>query len=275
LRILLAEDNPVNQLYASTLLQQSGHYVRVARTGREALTAFEAESFDLALMDIEMPEMDGFAATAAIRQLERATGKHLPIVALTAHAVKGFREQCLAAGMDSYLSKPIRAQELLDTINNLANVIAPALPTPKIRADVPIAAPRIRPPGVVPADDLRIPAVAAKTPFDRRATLARVEGSAEMFHKLIASYLQESPTLQADLRRAVERRQATGVKQTANVLSGMFSVFSAESAREVASRLPDETADWPRAAVLVGELEREMVSLNVALKREVETPTVR
>src|SRR5207237_3984261 len=114
LRILLAEDNAVNQLYAATLLQQSGHFVRVTRNGKEAVAAFEREPFDLALMDIEMPEMDGFAATAAIRQREGTTGGRLPILALTAHAVKGFREQCLAAGMDGYLPKPVRAQDLLD-----------------------------------------------------------------------------------------------------------------------------------------------------------------
>jgi CheY-like chemotaxis protein len=112
LRILLAEDNLVNQRLATRLLEKRGHFVVVAGNGREAVTAFERESFDLVLMDLQMPEMDGFEATTEIREKEKATGSHLPIVALTAHAMKGDREKCLAGGMDGYLTKPIRPQEL-------------------------------------------------------------------------------------------------------------------------------------------------------------------
>ena len=116
LRILLAEDNLVNQRLATRLLEKRGHIVAVAANGREAVTAFEKESFDLVLMDLQMPEMDGFEATAAIREKEKVTGYHLPIVALTAHAMKGDREKCLEGGMDGYLTKPIRAQELDDLL---------------------------------------------------------------------------------------------------------------------------------------------------------------
>jgi len=112
LRILLAEDNLVNQRLATRLLEKRGHSVVVAANGRETVTAFERESFDLILMDLQMPEMDGFEATTVIREKEKATGSHLPIVALTAHAMKGDREKCLAGGMDGYLTKPIRPQEL-------------------------------------------------------------------------------------------------------------------------------------------------------------------
>src|SRR5713101_7762365 len=112
LRVLLAEDNPVNQRLASRLLEKRGHSVVVAVNGREALAALEKESYDLVLMDIQMPEMDGYEATAAIREAERDSGRHQPVIALTAHAMKGDREKCLAAGMDGYLSKPIRPQEL-------------------------------------------------------------------------------------------------------------------------------------------------------------------
>jgi signal transduction histidine kinase/CheY-like chemotaxis protein len=112
LRILLAEDNAVNQKLASRLLEKRGHFVVVAANGREALAAIKKESFDLVFMDVQMPVMDGFEATAAIRKKERSTGVHLPVVALTAHAMKGDREKCLAGGMDGYLSKPIRPQEL-------------------------------------------------------------------------------------------------------------------------------------------------------------------
>lgn len=112
LRILVVEDNLVNQRLAVRLLEKRGHHVAVAGNGRQALEALEKEPFDLVLMDMQMPEMDGFEATAAIRKMERANDHRLPIVALTAHAMKGDREKCLAAGMDGYLSKPIRPQEL-------------------------------------------------------------------------------------------------------------------------------------------------------------------
>jgi two-component system, sensor histidine kinase and response regulator len=112
LSILVVEDNLVNQRLATRLLEKRGHHVAVAGNGRQALEALEKERFDLILMDMQMPEMDGFETTAAIRQRESANGQHLPIVALTAHAMKGDSEKCLAAGMDGYLSKPIRPQEL-------------------------------------------------------------------------------------------------------------------------------------------------------------------
>src|SRR5713226_5581427 len=112
LRVLLAEDNAVNQRLAVRLLEKRGHRVVVTANGREALAALEKESYDLVLMDIQMPEMDGFEATAAIREKEKGSGIHQPVIALTAHAMKGDRERCLAGGMDGYLSKPIRLQEL-------------------------------------------------------------------------------------------------------------------------------------------------------------------
>jgi len=112
LRILVAEDNLVNQRLVVRLLEKRGHRVVVAANGGEALAALERESFDIILMDVQMPEMDGFEATAAIRNKEKGSGLHQIIVALTAHAMKGDREKCLAAGMDAYLSKPIRPQEL-------------------------------------------------------------------------------------------------------------------------------------------------------------------
>jgi two-component system, sensor histidine kinase and response regulator len=112
LRVLLAEDNLVNQRVGTRLLEKRGHRVVIAANGREALLALEKERFDLVFMDLQMPEMDGFAATATIREKEKGTGKHQEVIALTAHAMTGDRERCLAFGMDAYLSKPIRPQEL-------------------------------------------------------------------------------------------------------------------------------------------------------------------
>jgi CheY-like chemotaxis protein len=112
LRILLVEDNAVNQVLAARLLEKRGHSVTVAGNGKEALAVLERQSFDLVFMDVQMPEMDGLEATAAIRDKEKRSGKHLPVIAMTAHAMVGDRERCLAAGMDDYLTKPIRPDEI-------------------------------------------------------------------------------------------------------------------------------------------------------------------
>ena len=120
LLVLLAEDNVVNQKLASRLLEKRGHRVVVVSNGREALAALDRQKFDLVLMDVVMPEMDGFGATAAIRSRENSTGTHLPIIAMTAHALKGDQERCLAAGMDGYIAKPIHVDELLKEIESVA-----------------------------------------------------------------------------------------------------------------------------------------------------------
>jgi CheY-like chemotaxis protein len=126
LRILLAEDNHVNQILAVRLLEKRGHHVVVAGDGREALEKLKTADFDLVLMDVQMPVMGGFEATAAVREMEKGTGKHIPIVALTAHAVKGDRERCLAAGMDGYIGKPIHPEELFQQIEALIPSVPPA-----------------------------------------------------------------------------------------------------------------------------------------------------
>ncbi|MBC8873876.1 MAG: response regulator, partial [Planctomycetes bacterium] len=116
LRVLMAEDSLVNQKLAIGILERRGHTVVVANDGREALAALTTQRFDIVLMDVQMPQLDGIEATAAIRAMEKETGTHLPIVAMTAHAMKGDRERCLAAGMDAYVAKPVRARELLQAI---------------------------------------------------------------------------------------------------------------------------------------------------------------
>jgi signal transduction histidine kinase/CheY-like chemotaxis protein len=124
--ILLAEDNKVNQMLAERLLTKMGHHVTIASTGLEAFQAFSQQNFDLVLMDVQMPEMDGFEATAKIRMQERQGGRHVPVIAMTAHAMAGDRERCLMAGMDDYISKPISRKELSDAIDR--QLPAPALP---------------------------------------------------------------------------------------------------------------------------------------------------
>jgi CheY-like chemotaxis protein len=121
LRILLVEDNHVNQMLALRLLEKQGHEVVLAGNGREALDVVSRQSFDLVLMDLQMPEMDGLETTAAIRAGEEGTGKRLPIIALTAQALQGDRERCLAAGMDGYLAKPVQTQQLIETVADIAS----------------------------------------------------------------------------------------------------------------------------------------------------------
>ena len=120
LHILLAEDNAINQKLAVRLLEKQGHRVALAETGRQAVEAVERQSFDLVLMDIQMPEMDGLEATAAIRRAEETTGRRVPIVAMTAHAMAGDRERCIGAGMDGYVTKPLKVGELFAVIETLA-----------------------------------------------------------------------------------------------------------------------------------------------------------
>ncbi|MGL4555331.1 MAG: ATP-binding protein, partial [Gemmataceae bacterium] len=120
LRLLLAEDNPVNQRLAKALLEKQGHAVTLACDGRQALAALEAGEFDAALFDVQMPEMDGLTAVGELRRREAGTGRRLPVLALTAHAMKGDRERCLEAGMDGYLTKPIRSDEVRQALEAVA-----------------------------------------------------------------------------------------------------------------------------------------------------------
>jgi CheY-like chemotaxis protein len=119
LHILVAEDNPVNQRLSVRMLEKMGHLVAVAQTGKEVLDALRAARFDLVLMDLQMPEMDGFAATREIRTAEQDGREHLPVIAMTAHAMEGDREECLAAGMDGYLAKPTNSEELRQMIERV------------------------------------------------------------------------------------------------------------------------------------------------------------
>ena len=116
LRILLAEDNRVNQIVATRMAEKMGHSVVVAGNGQIALTLLATQPFDLVLMDVQMPEMDGLTAVGKIRESEQSTSFHLPVIAMTAHAMKGDRERCIAAGMDGYVSKPISGQVLEEAI---------------------------------------------------------------------------------------------------------------------------------------------------------------
>jgi CheY-like chemotaxis protein len=119
LKILLAEDNIINQKVATGIVEKMGHSVRIAGDGTEVLSIMDTESFDVILMDVQMPNMDGFDATRTIREREKLSGSHIPIIAMTAYAMKGDREKCLEVGMDGYVSKPINVNELEQALDDL------------------------------------------------------------------------------------------------------------------------------------------------------------
>jgi CheY-like chemotaxis protein len=135
LRILLAEDNRVNQRLASRLLEKWGHRVTVVDNGREALSVLAQDTFDVILMDVQMPEMSGLEATSVIRQQQRHTGAYIPIIAMTAHAMSDDRDRCLAVGMDDYVSKPVQAQTLFEVIERVMHQAPSSAPTAPVMAN--------------------------------------------------------------------------------------------------------------------------------------------
>jgi signal transduction histidine kinase/CheY-like chemotaxis protein len=250
-RVLLAEDNAVNQKLAVSLLAKQGHEVVVARDGREALAALEQEPFDLVLMDLEMPGMDGLEATGHIRAREHGTGRHTPVVAMTAHAMKGDRERCLAAGMDAYLAKPIRAGQLLEVV---AEFDAAARPE-----KVPREADGAPPSPSMPAADGDV--------LDRAALLARVGHDPGLLRELVELFLVECPNLLGAVRDAVTRADAPGLRVAAHSLKGAVSNFSTWPAFEAALRLETmgRMGDLAQAAEGLGALEAALGRLRPAL----------
>ena len=233
LLILLAEDNVVNQRVAVGLLEKHGHSVVVASNGKEAMQSLATQRFDLVLMDVQMPEMDGLEATAAIREAERAAGAWTPIIAMTAHTMKGDRERCLAAGMDAYLAKPVQPKALLATIESLrpavdanrrgcpesADSTAETLALVAQRLD----AAELSPP---PAND------SDGETFDFQGLLARVEDDMDLLAEMIDLFLESSPLLMAEIEAAVSRQDSQAIERTAHALKGaMQSVGAGAAAR--------------------------------------------
>ena len=210
LRVLLAEDNPVNQTLAMRILERLGHKVEVVNNGKEALRQVQAEEFDLILMDVQMPEMDGLEATTAIRQAETGTGKHTPIVAMTAHAMKGDREKCLSAGMDGYLSKPVRIDELKQILSEIEK-------TQNMRQS------------------------SEQNPFRAigrlELLLDSVMGDRDLLAEMAELWLADSAKQEKQIRNGLDLGDIIMVQRAAHALKGSIGTFQACAAQDAASQL--------------------------------------
>lgn len=243
LRILLAEDNLVNQKLATKLLEKMGHSVWVAEDGKKALEAMARGGFDLVMMDVQMPVLDGFEATKTIRTEEKRTGKHIPVVAMTAHAMKGDRERCLEAGMDGYVSKPINLQELYDAIENL-------LPMAKEDEE--------QEPYTEPGEAI----------IHREALLERVGGDMDLLKELVDLFLDDSLGLVDRIRQAVTQKDADDLEKAAHGLKGSVLNFEAKSVADIAQALETmgRNRDLTQAQNVVAELEKKVNELRTELK---------
>jgi PAS domain S-box-containing protein len=257
LGILVAEDNPTNQKLVEVLLKQRGHRVSMVSDGGQAVDAAAKQSFDLILMDVQMPGLSGFEATAAIREHERATGRHTPIVALTARAMAGDREECLAAGMDGYVSKPLSPDELFSTIESLCASV-----------DRTNLARETHGPGIPLTVNLAV-------------LLAGFGGRSHLVKEVMDVFLEDAPAMLTRLRDAARDRNAGELAAAAHAIKGSAGLFSQghayESARrlELLARAGDlATADASCADVEadVAQLMAELRDLRAGLGRQLPTP---
>ena len=242
LRILLAEDSTTNQLLAVRLLEKRGHSVEVANNGREALAALKASRFDVVLMDIQMPEMSGFEATATIRENEKADDTRIPIIAMTAHAMKGDRERCIDAGMDGYVSKPIRPQELFEEIYRLVPASNRASVTGPARSDT---------------DPV----------LDRAALFTQFGDDAELLQGIVELFLQDAAILLFGITDSIARRDSRALEYAAHRLKGSVANFHAQTVVEAAQRLEiiGRGRDLSGAPLALAALQTEMRRLEPAL----------
>jgi two-component system, sensor histidine kinase and response regulator len=242
LHVLVAEDNQVNQLVATRIFEKLGHRVTVVNNGREALSAVQSSKFDLIAMDVQMPEMDGLNATMAIRAWESATGAHIPIIAMTAHAMRGDRERCLAAGMDGYTSKPIRVRELEQAIGLL----------------------------IRPENSARMPASEAGRAggiIDHVALLAGVDGNRRLLGEIVRLFLTDCPQHLTKIKETIRNGDAAALGRAAHALKGSIGNFGAKSAFAAAERLETmgRTGDLAAASDACVTLESELALLTEAL----------
>jgi two-component system, sensor histidine kinase and response regulator len=212
---LLAEDSPINQKLALGVLQHAGQKIVIANNGKEAVQLSAEIDFDLILMDIQMPEMDGHEATKHIRQRERITNKHVPIIAMTAHALTGDRERCLRCGMDDYLSKPVRPRQLLEKI---AAVTGKVLLTTTV-------------------EEQHNSASTENPSIDWEHALENTGGDVDLLCELLDTYFQERPKLEQDIERAIATNDFELLHRTAHTLKGALRLFGAKQQQEIAFEL--------------------------------------
>ena len=255
LSILAAEDTPVNQKLIVRMLEKQGHTVDVAGNGIEVLDKLESgRTYDVILMDVQMPEMDGYEATAAVRALEKHSGRHTPIVAMTAHAMKGDRERCIAAGMDDYVPKPITPGELFTAIERVRTA-SQSMP-------------------ITHGGDEDAAAVAADHPvFDKEKFLRQILDDWDILAEVVDLFVEQSPARLSALRAAVAGQDCVALSEAAHALKGSARNFYAEPAAQSAAHLEqlgragrlDGASEW--IATLEMELERLSAAL-VALKND-------
>ncbi|HEV7402366.1 MAG TPA: response regulator, partial [Chthoniobacteraceae bacterium] len=247
LRILLAEDNVINRALAAGMLEKRGHFIVHAANGREAVAAAAQEDFDVIFMDVQMPEMDGLEATRRIREAERATGRHVPIAAMTAHAMAGDRERCLAAGMDAYLAKPLHKAELLALLARVAAARDAAEPTLSLPAH---AAPRKEGPT-----------------HSREKLLDQLDGDEALLQRMIVLFHEDTPRLLDNIRDSVARRAAPDLARSAHALMSSLGVFGAREARRLTRQLEAQAREEINAQTdrTFAALEQETADIHAAL----------
>jgi signal transduction histidine kinase/CheY-like chemotaxis protein len=257
LRVLLAEDNLVNQKVAVNLLERAGHVVRVTCNGQEAVDAWRKSPFDLILMDVQMPVLDGLAATAAIRTAEADTGGRVPILAVTAHALRGDRERFLEGGMDGYVAKPIRPEQLWQEVARLVPEAAPG-ETPEPREEL--------------GGGVALPEAPADPVLDREELLGQVAGDREALCEIAELARAECPRLLGEVRAALERGSAGDLARAAHSLKGTVGSIAARPAQAAAARLEHIARQGPLqdAPTALAELEERTQRLQEALASLIE-----
>jgi two-component system sensor histidine kinase/response regulator len=251
LQILLAEDNIVNQKLAVRVLQKFGHSVTVANNGNEALNLIENEKYDLILMDVQMPEMDGFEATTTIREKEKITGAHIPIIAMTAYAMKGDRERCLEAGMDDYVSKPIQAEQLFEAIENSISDRIESMSQQSQNT-------------TEGAEEQKL-----EEAFNKAKVLERVEGDTELLLELMDLFIDQCPKLLIGINDAITQNDSKALERNAHALKGSVGNFSADTVYNLALKLElmGRNNDMSGAREEYILLEKEIEQLKLAFDR--------
>ncbi len=273
LRILLAEDNPINRRVAVHLLGGRGHQVTCAGDGHEALRLIGADSFDLVLMDLQMPVLGGEEATAQIRAAEQGTRRHLPVVAMTAHALKGDRERCLAAGMDDYIAKPIRARQLFEVVERYApggaatveELATSSDATDPMRSETISTEPATPLPHALEVE----PGEDDSPAFDVQAALAAVGGDRGLLKEIVALFRAGAPGWLGELADALAAGDAARLRRIAHTLKNSAGYFGAGSTYDLALELEERgrNNDLVGAEAIRERLVVEVTRLDPALER--------